>query len=272
MTNHTSRTSRQTPFTEGRPSRRPARATRRAGGCTNVAERGGRHATLQHPESVHGARVFARPLVPRRRARHRDGRRDKSSARSRMASGAVVPKADLILIDNGTGATAESQERQRRQLRVPEPAARPLSDHRDVPGLQPGHDPGSRGRDRAHRSTSSSSSRSRASPSRCGRRTLAGRRDHVDDDREHGQQRADLRSCRWPAATSSTSRCSCPARDAAPARATANQRPAGRRHQHHARRRQQQLARASAAAARASSRSRRFGSARSKKSRSRPPA
>ena len=107
------------------------------------------------------------------------------------ASGAVVPKADLILIDNGTGATVETRA-ERRKLRLPEPAAGPVPDHRHVPGLQPGDDSGSRRRDRALDRPR------RPVPGRghdrvgAASRALAGRRDDVDDDRQHRQQRADL--------------------------------------------------------------------------------
>ena len=91
------------------------------------------------------------------------------------------------------------------------------------------------------RSTSSCSSRSLGSPSRCGRRTVAGRRDDLDDDRQHREQRRDLEAAaRRPQHPELRAARAWQRQQRRRARQRV-QRPARRRDQHHARRRQQQL-------------------------------
>ena len=139
------------------------------------------------------------------------------------ASGAVIPNVALILIDIGTGTTAETRSGSEGGLRVPQPAAGNLYHHRHRPGLSAGHPAEGRGPRPRDPLTSPCSSRSLGVTEQVqveGRD--AGGRDDVDDGREHRDATRRSRSCRWPAGTSSVSRCWCPARRRAPARATAN--------------------------------------------------
>ena len=108
------------------------------------------------------------------------------------ASGAVVPKADLILIDNGDRHDDRDQERRGRGLRVPEPAAGPVPDYGHVSGVQPRHHSGSRGRNRTLGQPRRAVRGRRGDRASASRGTVAGRRDDVDDHRQHREQRADL--------------------------------------------------------------------------------
>ena len=197
-----------------------------------------------------------------------DGHR--SSAPSRTRPGRSSRTRSLILIDTGTGATAETKSGSDGNFVFPNLQPGTLSAHRDAPGLPAGHDAGSPRRDRPLDRRRRPVPGGRADRAGAGRGPAAGRRDDVDHDREHGQQRGDreaaagrpqhpeLRAAgagrgaeRRARATASTTGCRA-ARSTSRSTASTTTRSG------------------SAAAARASSCSRRSGSARSKKSRSRP--
>ena len=175
------------------------------------------------------------------------------------ASGAVVPKAELILIDNGTGTTTETRsgadggfvfpnlQPGRYQITATFQGFNPVTIQEVVVETARSVDLVVQfevaGRDRAG----------------ARRRTVAGRRDDVDDDRQHGEQRADLEAAarrpQHPGLRAARAR----QRQRAPARATANTTacPAARSTSRSTA--STTTRRASAAAARASSPSRRSG-------------
>ena len=170
--------------------------------------KGGEHVTFLDEGSARRALVSRLPAVGAAQGRTTG----QIVGTVKDASGAVVPKADLILIDNGTGATTEAKSGSDGGFVFPNLQPGRYQITATVPGLQPDHDPGSRRRNRplGRRRRAVRGRR----PDRAGqrRRPLAGRRDDVDDGREHRQQRADREAAAGRPQHPRTSRCSCRAR------------------------------------------------------------